>query len=1301
MSEQEGRNTPEVRPSPGADTLVTQETNAPSPDAEARVAAGYLVGTKINGRYVVHEVLGQGGMGVVFRTTDTVRGRDVALKVIRSESISAEQLAFFRQEFQTLAKLRHPNIACVHDFETIEGGPHVLLTMDLVDGTHLRLASEGLDVAPITELLVQVCRTLAYLHSRQITHFDIKPENILVGRDGQVKLVDFGLARFREGGDSRRLRGTLAFMAPEILLRRPVDHRADLYSLGITMYAVLCKALPFASANAAECLELHSGAPILFDGEAAARVPGWLQRIILRLTAKDPADRFHSANAVIQQVNADSGSSYALETQETRESYILSSLFVGRDAELERLVSVILDHTRGGADERRGVAVLVSGQSGIGKSRLLREVRHHVQLEGTPFVEASCYSSSQADYGAIAEALPQLVSLARARGRIDIATRYGAALARVHPHLHEGLPHEPWPSLGDPTAERARLLEEITALFLDVADLVPYALCFHDLHVADPASVEVIDLLVRRLGFLARARRPTKIAVLGSVRDDEVQGSAIARLLSAPSLVEVVELRPLTRVETGAQLGSMFGIDVPAAFVDRVAHETAGNPYFVEEVTRALVDRGLVFIENGAWSTAEAIAELEIPKSIKAAFLHRAGFLDAGHRAVLDCLAVCGHPVAPAVLQHALQLSAEALTEGLAHLGKRRMAEVSAEGGEPRCRAAHDRVTESLYQSMSDEQRRRIHRRLAAAIESVHAGDRAAHVFELARHHLHGGDLPRAMAASIEAGDQARARYAHAVAKEMYERALALHEEIGASVDQRAEILERVADATTLLGESEHGIEQLREVLARKTDPTDRARLQKKIGDALCHVGARRDAELEIWKAVTLLGGYREPGLVAALARFALEKVVRLRRPAEPAAPSATLERARLLSSCYLTLAELASSRCDMRAEILCMTASSRAARHGDLRARWAAERHLVLLDIRRGRYDRAMNQMPAVMELATALGDVAMVGRTRLTHTVGHHALGQWREVVRVGKDAVEELRSCGDIFEIGDAQSLVGAAFCQLGDLQEALRWTEPAARLVERVGSFRLSGLRASKHADVLIALGRFPEAEQEIDRLHELVGDRTRTERALSVVAELAWGRLRLAQGRLAEAIEHLSRSLDGAREFTYEGLLPFELIPILALLARAKLRQILGEPGFDLRRDPARWKELSALMVQIGQAIHGTPAFVTRDGWRITGKRYSRTFPAENAPGHLALGMFHWVCGERERAGTSFQASLDAARAQGAKLLEAETLTEMARCYQASGEGEAARRHGEAAAALYRDMESTGGTERVQAALGNV
>src|SRR5258708_836675 len=254
-----------------------------------------LTGTRI-GQYEIVERLGGGGMAVVYRAVQQPLGREVALKALSSELFQDDGFVKrFETEAKTLAKLDHPNILPIYDFELTDGVAY--LTMPLIRGGTLRdILNRGpLDTLTAWRYLREIGDGLQHAHDAGIVHRDLKPTNVLIHADGRAMLADFGLAR--GAGQPTHLTtiglaiGTPGYMAPEQVMGHDVDKRADIYAMGVLTFEMLTGRLPFIGSNRMEVAYSTVNAPIPSAVKLNAALPDELDQLLAKVLAKDPAQR--------------------------------------------------------------------------------------------------------------------------------------------------------------------------------------------------------------------------------------------------------------------------------------------------------------------------------------------------------------------------------------------------------------------------------------------------------------------------------------------------------------------------------------------------------------------------------------------------------------------------------------------------------------------------------------------------------------------------------------------------------------------------------------------------------------------------------------------------------------------------------------------------------------------------------------------------------------------------------------------------------------------------------------------------
>jgi serine/threonine protein kinase/Tol biopolymer transport system component len=285
-------------------------------------------GTNLDG-YEVIGPLGAGGMGEVYRARDSILKRDIAIKVLPSSvSQDPERLRRFEQEAQAAASLNHPNILAVYRFGVFEGAPY--LVSELLEGNTLRQQMERgpLPVRKAIDLGVQIALGLAAAHEKGIVHRDLKPENLFLAKDGQVKILDFGLAKWIQPSTAPEMErrtithvtepgvviGTVGYMSPEQVRGSPADHRADLFAFGAILYEMLTGKRAFHRSTQADTMSaILNEDPAGFSQVTQVTPPG-LQRVVHRCLEKNPEQRFQSASDLAFALDALSGSGASLGT---------------------------------------------------------------------------------------------------------------------------------------------------------------------------------------------------------------------------------------------------------------------------------------------------------------------------------------------------------------------------------------------------------------------------------------------------------------------------------------------------------------------------------------------------------------------------------------------------------------------------------------------------------------------------------------------------------------------------------------------------------------------------------------------------------------------------------------------------------------------------------------------------------------------------------------------------------------------------------------------------------------------------
>ena len=817
------------------------------------------------GNYRLVALLGQGGYAEVYLGQHVRLELQAAIKVLHTH-LTDQEAEHFHQEAQTIAKLTHPSIVRILDYDVQEGVP--FLVMDYAPGGSLRWRHPKGSVLPLPQMISyvkQVAAALQYAHERKFIHRDVKPANMLVSRHEEVLLSDFGLAALAHSSASlstQQAAGTLSYMAPEQIEGHP-RAASDQYALGVVVYEWLCGQRPFeGSASEVMVQQLTMPPPPLH--EKVATIPLGIEQVVLRALAKDPKERFTSVHDFVAALQgaaqgsisapalsplppastAEPANPYhtvpmvdlqkpsasapvsappstpsiglgheelrdtaqqALQPESMRKVAAHVMPLVGRQWEWARLQTVWQSASTGHPH-----LLVLSGEAGIGKTRLAEELFDWVMQQGLSTARAACYAvEGELAYAPVgfwlrSEAIHSCLS--------SLPVLWLSEVARVVPQLL--VEHSDLPPPGPLTEswQRQRLFEALARAIL--AARQPLLLLLDDLQWCDQETLAWLHYLLR---FDPTAR----LLIVGTLRAEELTNehplhSWLTTLRHEGQLTQL-DLEGLSAAETTTLASQLAGHDLDADAATRLYQETEGNALFVVETMRMAHEQVEAW-EGHAATVPGGLQEARLLPTIQAVITARLAKLSPKARELAIVAAVIGRAFSFELLAQVSKREEDELLEALDELWQRRILH-EAQG--ERYDFSHAKLREVAYSDLRPPRRRLLHRRIAEALERVYVNNLDSVSGQIASHYEQALVVERAIPSYQRAAEVAERFYAHAEAIRSYQRVLALLNTVSSVQPQQERwrdvtirVYERLGDVFTLTVQLDEARKAYQEALA-------------------------------------------------------------------------------------------------------------------------------------------------------------------------------------------------------------------------------------------------------------------------------------------------------------------------------------------------------------------------------------------------------------------------------------------------------------------------------------------------------
>jgi len=783
-------------------------------------------------RYQVLQDLGEGGIGKVYRSLDRWTGKDIALKVLAADLINPSLLESFKREFLMLSQLKHPGVVEVFDFGYLSSTgasetPLPYFTMEFVEGRSLseslpafhNSAQSSGEVEIFHHLVLQICDILEFIHLQGLVHCDLKPDNIkITGHIFKPKILDFGLAEKIGSKRIKETKGTLPYMAPEMFKEEPLDARTDLYSLGVILYELITSRLPFFSDDPVKIVSAHLQEKPISPLEINPHIPPFLNELILRLLEKSPADRppdAYQLKKLLEQgfsIYQNEGKKTEYPSVQNLISHVYSGSMVGRETESHRLEEYLKKATASD-----GGFVLISGEQGIGKSLLLKQLKVTYQLQGITVVDTCCLQDQTVAYQPLMDICRKLLLYAENQGSLPIVQNLKEILRRFKEGFHWDQDKSTDGKASDTAESVSGLHLSIFDAFTEISTVLPLVIMIDDLQWVDASTLQF-------LGFCRSQCKPNKIIWCLSLREEPLNRDSLLQTFLTHDIGEKkTDLIKLSRFDldgTRNLILSKFLVNqFPGEFFSFVHERTAGNPHFVVEVLKYLLEKKVVFLKDSHWMLdLHALKKTNIPDSIESVLTENLKRYDAQILDLLGIASVVGKKFSLNLIGELSPSDRDKTGEILTMLTDQQLLVRKDDpvDGERYYEFTNQSLQAILYRRLKRSERILRHKKIGELLERRLTDEGDELVFELAYHYSEAGENLKAYQYTLLSAEKMEQMYANQEVLAYFDKALKLT--LKFSDDQKTRenrvlALTKRADFCKKVGELNQAEEDYQEVL--------------------------------------------------------------------------------------------------------------------------------------------------------------------------------------------------------------------------------------------------------------------------------------------------------------------------------------------------------------------------------------------------------------------------------------------------------------------------------------------------------
>jgi len=1008
--------------------------------------------------YKIIEKIGEGGMGVVYKAQDTKLERTVAIKFLpRQITVNSEERERFKIEAKAAASLNHPNIATIYAIEEVDDDTFIV--MEYIKGKELKeltTKDEKLSIEDVTNYATQIAEGLKAAHEEDVTHRDIKSANIMITDKGQVKIMDFGLAKVRGGAQVTKMGttlGTAAYMSPEQAQGLETDHRTDIWAFGVVLYEMLTGKMPFPGDY--EQAVIYS----ILNEEPEPNNnldPNKFKQIVMRCLDKSKDKRYDSCQEILSDLSSKNHNQVAIHQEESQIKFAKSnlifeeSIFIGREAPLEFLLEKFKN-----IRETKESTVFIYGESGIGKSQLAAKALRAISESGINIIWGrSVFQEGGLPYHPFVSGIKNSIHNVNdefINVLLDQSVKFGINLSSRIPHIKSFL------NLSTESVSllhKEQLWDSVLMLLQVFAAEQPLIFILDDLQWADKPSLDLFSYIARNVTnlpilLIGMYRRD---AALSDEIVDDASLSETVRQLNIEGVAHQINLTKLSEEETATFVSRLLDGKVDQLLTEKIFKHTGGLPLFISELVNLLKEKQLVFFEHQVWTVSEDEQFVFIPSKIQDIIYQRLNRLDDNLKEILQIASCEGEYFLSETLATCLDVNRINLLKQLQILESKHNLIKHLKN---LYRFDHLMVQQVMYDSILPELREEYHRMIASyLIEKYSMKDEYA--ARIAHHLISSRQEEGALDYLLRAANLARDLYANEDALNLY---LKINVIVKQSSTKNSSLLMAVEDG---LGDVNNSIGNSEEALSNFTNYLNFAQQLSSQVDEIRAL--RKFAEVN-----------RTIGKVDVASERCDEAILKAK----------AINNKEELINCISTKAFIYATKGEydetikISAEALSMTLEI-----NDSRNRSISLSNLGFAYWHIGNYPSAMKYFIDAITIQRTIGDNLGLSTTLNFLSLANWKLGEYESALDNASESVKIKKSIADYRKIPGSLNVIGDIYRSLNDLEKAIEFhSESLALATEHQNKGAMCDNIRDLGEDYML-LGDFESARDKYDEVLDL-------------------------------------------------------------------------------------------------------------------------------------------------------------------------------------------------------------------------